>query len=150
MGIFSSPMPTRTQLFHYDNGDREFIRRRIIGQSATEFDNTGDPSRSWVDYYQTLYPFDGYKGISADAIQLAYERHFHFEVHDILPPILRPPETNAMDSPYISAIAESRVIEITKSAKPRTIYQTLTYILGGALFVELIIWGIAIYVSRGG
>lgn len=149
MSIFGTPVANRMQLFHYDNGDREFIRRRILGQAATEFDNSGDPKRSWVDYYQTLYRFNGIPGISADAVQLAYERHFHLELHDILPDGLRPPHDDSMCSPYIAAIANARVIEITKSAKPRTIYQTLTYILGAALFVELIIWGLAIYVSRG-
>ena len=148
MGIFSSDVAYRLQLYHHDNTDLEFVKRRIIGQSATELDNTGDPKRSWVDYYQTLYPFDGYKGIAADAVQLAYGRHFHLEMHDILPEELRPPEDISMDSPYISAIANARVVEITKAAKPRTIYETLTWILGSALLVEFIIWGIA-YATRG-
>lgn len=131
------------QLFHHDNGDLEFVKRTIIGESATEIDNTGSPKRSWIDYYQTLYPFDGYKGVPADAVQLAYSRHFHLEIHNILKPEQRPPENNALDSPFISAIAESRAIEITKSAKPRTIYETLTLILGVSLVLEIIVWGIA-------
>ena len=36
----------RMQLYHHDNGDLEFIRREIIGQSATEFDYNREPKRS--------------------------------------------------------------------------------------------------------
>lgn len=143
MGLFGKTPEQRLQLFHHDNGDLEFIKRTIIGESATEIDNTGSPKRSWIDYYQTLYPFDGYKGVPADAVQLAYSRHFHLEIHNILKPEQRPPDNNALDSPFISAIAESRAIEITKSAKPRTIYETLTLILGASLALEIIVWGIA-------
>jgi len=135
------------QLYHHDNGDLEFVRRRIVGQSATELDNTSDPKRSWIDYYQTLYPFNGFRGIRADAIQLAYGRHFHLELHNILSDEQRPPESDAMDSEFLSAIAENRAIELQKNAKPRTIYEKLTWILGGALFIELLIWGIS-YATR--
>lgn len=131
------------QLFHHDNGDLEFIRRPIVGQAVAEYDNTMSPLRAWIDYYQTLYHFDGYKGVPADAVQLAYPRHFHLELHDILPDSMRPPDDNAMDSPFITAISESRAVEITKSAKPRTVYEKLTWILGAAIFVELIVWGVS-------
>lgn len=147
MGIFGETIAKRMQLFHHDNGDLEFIRRKIVGESATEFDNTGDPKRSWIDYYQTLYPFNGYKGIPADAVQLAYSRHFHLEIHDILADEQRPPDGNSMNTPFITAIAEARAIEITKAAKPRTIYEKLTWILGSALLIEMLIWGIS-YATR--
>lgn len=147
MGLFGNAPAQRLQLFHHDNGDLEFIRRKIIGESATELDNTGNPKRSWIDYFQTLYPFDGYKGVPADGVQIAYGRHFHLELHNILKKEQRPPDDNSLDSPFISAIAESRAIEITKSAKPRTIYEKLTLILAGALTLQLIVWGIAYVVK---
>ena len=147
MGLFGATIAKRMQLFHHDNGDLEFIRRKIVGESATEFDDTGDPKRSWIDYYQTLYPFNGYKGIPADAVQLAYSRHFHLEIHDILSDEQRPPDGNSMNTPFITAIAEARAIEITKAAKPRTIYEKLTWILGSALLIEMLIWGIS-YATR--
>lgn len=143
MKLFGKKTAQRMQLYHYDNGDLEFIRREIVGESATEFDNHRVPIRSWWDPFATLYPFDGYKGIPADAIQLAYGRHFHLEIHDILPDNARPPEDNSMDTPFITAIAEARCVEITKSAKPRTIYETLTLILGAGFIIELLIWGIS-------
>jgi len=143
----------RMQLYHHDNGDLEFIRRDIIGQSATELDNTGEPARSWVDYLQALYYFKGYTRpgllgmatgvIPSDAVQPAYGRHFHLELHDILSDEQRPPDGNALDNPYITAVAENRVVEITKAAKPRTVYDKLTLILAGALFIELLIWGVS-------
>ena len=130
------------QFYHYDNGDIEFIKRHIIGESATELDDTKIPGRSWIDYYQTLYPFDGYRGIPADSIQLAYSRHFHLEIHDILQEQDRPPEGDAMNSPFIAAIAEARAIEITKAKKTKTIYENMTVLLGVALMIEMLIWGI--------
>ncbi len=133
----------RLQLYHHDNGDLEFIKRPIMGESSVEIDNTGEPIRAWLDKFQTLYPFDGYGKVPADAVQLTYGRHFFLELHNILPDIERPPEDNAMDNPFITAIAEARAIEVTKSAKPRTIYEKLTWILGAALFIELLIWGIS-------
>jgi len=142
MGILKTEAK-RMQLYHHDNGDLEFIRRTIVGESATEFDNTGVPKNSWWDPFATLYPFDGYKGIPADAIQLAYGRHFHLEIHDILPSALRPPDDDSMNTPFISAIAEARCIELTKSAKPRTIYEKLTLILGIGFIIELLIWGLS-------
>jgi len=142
MGLFGKAKIKRTQLFHYDNGDREFIKRDIVGESATQFDHTGEPVGSWWDPYATLYPFDGYKGIPAGAVQMAYGRHFHLEMHDILSDEQRPPDENAMDTPWITAIAEARCVEITKAAKPRTIYEKLTLILGLALILEVLIWGI--------
>ena len=143
MNLFGTPPEKRMQLYHYDNGDLEFIKRKIVGESATEFDNTGVPKRSWWDPYATLYPCDGYKGIPIDAVQLAYGRHFHFEIHNILSEEQRPPDGDSMNTPFISAIAEARAAEITKSAKPRTIYEKLTWILGAALLIEMLIWGIS-------
>lgn len=130
------------QLFHHDNGDLEFIKRDIIGESATELDETKSPKRSWIDYYQTLYPFNGYRGISADIVQLAYSRHFHLEIHDILTDEQRPPDGDSMNNPFITAIAEARAIEISKAKKPRSIYEKLTILLGAALIIEMLIWGI--------
>lgn len=133
----------RTQLYHHDNGDLEFVKRDIVGNSLTELNDNEEPLRSWIDYYQTLYPFDGYKGIPADNVQLAYGRHFHLEIHDILPDDIRPPEDMKMDSPFMSSIAEARAIEISKSKRPKSIYEKMTYILGAALILELLVWGIA-------
>jgi len=141
MGLLSKTVEKRLQLYHYDNGDLEFIKRPLMSEAAVEYDNTGEPVRAWRDLFQTLYPFDGYKGIGADAVQVAYGRHFLLELHDILDNDMRPPNNDAMDNSYITAIAEARAVEITKSAKPRTIYEKLTWILGSALFVELLIWG---------
>ena len=142
MSVLNTTIPKRMQLYHHDNGDIEFIKRRIIGESASEIDNTGVACRSWWDPYATLYPFDGYKNIPMGSLQLAYGRHFHLEMHNILPEEQRPPDGDAMDTPFITAIAEARALEVTKSAKPRTMYEKLTWILGAALIVELIIWGI--------
>jgi len=138
------------QLFHHDNGDLEFVRRDIIGQSATELDETGDPKRSWLDVFQTLYPFNGYKSLPADAVQLAYSRHFHLEIHDILSEEARPPEAVSIQHPYVSAIADSRVLEITKAAKPKTIYDKMFWVLSTALFVELLIWGVVYAITKAG
>ena len=143
MGLLKAAPPKRLQLFHHDNGDLEFRRMEIVGQSATEFDHTKQPVAAWIDYYQTLYPFNGYKNVPADAVQLAYGRHFHLEIHDILPEDLRPPDDDALDSPFMSAIAENRAAEILKTAKPRTIYESMTILLGAAFIIELLIWGLS-------
>ena len=142
MGLFGKTKIKRIQLFHHDNTDLEFITRDIVGESATEFDNTKEPVDSWWDPYATLYPCDGYKNIPAGAVQIAYGRHFHLEIHDILSEEQRPPNENSMDTPWITAIAEARCVEITKAAKSKTIYETITKILGGALIIEMLIWGI--------
>ena len=142
MGLLGKTKVKRLQLYHYDNGDLEFIKRDIVGESATEFDKSGEPLDSWWDPYATLYPFDGYKSFKADAVQIAYGRHFHLEIHDILSDEQRPPKEDSMDTPWITAIAEARCVEITKAAKPKTIYEILTKILGAALIIEMLIWGI--------
>lgn len=144
MKLFGAPKEKRMQLYHYDNGDLEFIRREIVGESATEFDNTKTPIRSWWDPFATLYPFNGYKGIPADAVQLAYGRHFHLEIHDILSAEQRPPDGDSMDTPWITAIAEARCVEITKAARPKTLYEKLTTILGAGFIIEILIWGLSI------
>ena len=143
MGLLPTKEAKRMQFYHHDNSDLEFIRRKIVSESATEFDNTGTPKNSWWDPYATLYPFDGFKNIPADVIQIAYGRHFHLEIHDILSDEQRPPDTDAMNTPWITAIAEARCVEITKSAKPRTIYEKLTLILGTGFIIELLIWGLS-------
>jgi len=145
--VFGGNVAKRMQLYHHDNGDLEFIKRDIIGESATELDDTKSPKRSWIDYFQTLYPFNGYKGVSADSVQLAYSRHFHLEIHDILPDDKRPPDGDSMNNPFITAIAEARAIELNKAKKPRTIYEKLTLILGTCLVIEMLIWGIG-YATR--
>ena len=142
LGIGTRPQ-YRMQLFHYDNGDLEFIRRPLIGGSPTELDKAGNPQQSWIDYYQTLYPFDGYKSIPGDALHMAYGRHFFMEMHDILKDEDKPPETSELDHPFISAIAEARAVEITRTAKPNSSYDKLMLILGTGLILEFIIWGIA-------
>lgn len=136
------------QLFHHDNGELEFIKRPLIGGSPTELDENGLPKGSWIDYYQTLYPFDGYKNIPADAVQLAYGRHFHMEIHNILDEKARPPDKSELDSPFISAIAESRAVEITRTAKPHSMNDRLILFLGIALVLEILIWGIAYALTR--
>ena len=133
----------RMQLFHYDNGDLEFIRRPLIGGSPTELDSSGKPFQSWIDHYQTLYPFDGYGKLPSNAIQMAYGRHFHMEIHDILKDEDKPPETSELNHPFISAIAEARAVEITRTANPHSSYDKLMVILGIALILEFVIWGIA-------
>jgi len=141
----------RMQLFHHDNGDLEFIRRDIVGESVTEFDNTGDPKRSWMDYFETLYPFNGYGGVPADAVQLAYGRHFHLEIHNILSDEKRPPDTDSMtNNQFITSIAESRAMEIAKSAKPRTIYEKITIVLSIGLIIEILAWGVALALRHSG
>lgn len=141
MGLFSPTKIKRIQLFHHDNTECEFKKRDIVGESATEFDSTGEPVDSWWDPYAVLYPFDGYRGIPAGVVQMAYGRHFHLEIHDILKEEQRPPAENSMDTPWIAAIAEARCVEITKAAKPHSIYATLTLILGAGFIIELLIWG---------
>lgn len=147
MGILTAPSPKRLQLYHHDNGDLEFIHRHIIGSSATELDNNKMPLRSWWDPYATLYPFDGYMKIPADAIQLAFGRHYHLEIHDILPDDIRPPADNSMDTPFISSISESRAMEITRTAKPKSIYEHITLILGAGFIIQLLIWGLSTVVQ---
>jgi len=142
VNIFGNATTKRMQLYHHDNTDLEFIRRDIVGESTSELDNMKQSKRAWWDPYATLYQCDGYKGIPADAIQLAYSRHFHLEIHDILPDDQRPPDIDSMNTPFITAIAEARAAEITRSAKPRTIYEQLTWMLGVALLIEMLIWGI--------
>ena len=147
MDLFRTTVTKRMQLYHHDNSDLEFIKRDIIGQSSTELDDTKTSKRSWIDYYQTLYQLDGYKNIPADMVQLAYSRHFHLEIHDILPEEQRPPDSDAMNTPFITAIAEARSIELSKAAKPKTIYEKMTWMLGLALLIEMLIWGIG-YATR--
>jgi len=134
----------RRQMFYCDDSDIEFRVRPIIGASVIQKDNTGEPVAAWSDFFQTLYPFDGYMGIPGGAIQLAYGRHFHLEIHDILSEEIRPPDDDAMDSPYIAHVAESRAIQLAKAAKPRTVYEKLTMILGGGLILEFLLWGLQI------
>ena len=144
MGLFTQVRKEeRTQLYHYDNGDLEFVKRPLVGGSPTQLDKAGNPRRSWIDYYQCLYPFDGFQGISADAVQLAYGRHYHMEVHDILSDDIRPPESDKLNDPYITAIAEARAVEITKTANPHSSYDRLILFLGIGLVLEFVIWGIA-------
>ena len=145
--IFGHGPAKRMQLYHHDNGDIEFIPRHIIGESATELNKDGTPNRSWIDYFQTLYQFDGYKNIPAEAIQLAYSRHFHLEIHNILPEDKRPPDGDSMNNAFITAIAETRAVEINKAKKPHTIYEKMTYLLGSVVIMEMLIWGIS-YATR--
>jgi hypothetical protein len=136
------------QLYHHDNGDLEFRRRDIVGQSVTEFNDRNEPIRAWLDLFKCLYPFGGYRGISGDAVQLAYGRHFHLEIHNILAENERPPDDNSLENPFTSAIAELRGYLLTKTKKPKSIWDKLTIILGSAVGIEMVLWGIMIYVSR--
>lgn len=144
MNIFGKTKPQyRMQFFFYDNNDVEFIRRPLVGGAPTALDAENRPVESWVDYFQELYPFDGYRNIPADAVQLAYGRHFFLEIHDILEDDNKPTDKTEIDDPYISAIAEARAVEINRTSKTQTNYDKLMIILGVALILEFIIWGIA-------
>jgi hypothetical protein len=136
------------QLFHHDNGDIEFIRRPIVGQSATEFNEHAEPERAWLDLYQTIYPFNGYKSIPADGIQLAYSRHYYMNVHPLLSKSMRPPEDGNIRNPYLTKISDTQGQLVAKAKKPRSIWDKLTVILGSAVILEMVLWGIMIYVSR--
>jgi hypothetical protein len=136
------------QLYHHDNGDLEFRRRDIVWQSVTEFNDRNEPIRAWLDLFQVLYPFNGYKGIPGDAVQIAYGRHFFLEPHDILADELKPKDDGDLSSPFISKIANLRGFLLAKAKKPKSIWDKLTVILGASVILEMILWGIMIYVSR--
>lgn len=140
----------RLQLYHHDNGDLEFIKRRIVGESVAQYDETDNPTAAWIDFYETLYPFNGYGGVGADAVQLAYGRHFHLEVHDILDDEKRPPDSDVVDNDYISGIADARGMELVKNIKPKTVYEKMTILLGSALILEILIWGVALAIKFSG
>lgn len=125
----------------YDNGDIEFKHRELIGIANCDVQPvTNKPISSWIDYYQTLYPFEGYGGLPADMIQITYDRHFFLELHDLVPDDLKPPNDDAMNTPFISAIADARALEITKTSKPKQSYEKITWALIGCLFCEIMMW----------
>lgn len=130
----------RTQLFHHDNGNLEFRKLDIVGQSVTQFDPTGEPLASWFDPYEGLYPFNGYGNVPADAVQPAYSRSCHLEIHDILHDDLKPPnskDTNAKN--FYGWIADDRGNQIATTKKPRSIYDKLTLVFSIALILEIIL-----------
>ena len=139
----------RMQLYHHDNGKREFIRREVVTQSVIERDDTGQAINSWDDFFQNSYYFGGYGSVVSDAVQPAFSRHFHWEIHNVLPEGIRPPDGDLRGSTYISAVADNRGSELMRGRRPRTIYEKMTLILGTALICEMLLWGIAIYVNRG-
>jgi hypothetical protein len=143
-GLFGKTISKRWQCYHHDNGDIEYIPRIIIGQACHEIDDKGDPVASWADFYQNNYPFNGYKNVPSCAIAPAFGRHYHLELHNVLPDELRPKDDGTLDCDYISVVADTRASEINKAPKPRTIWEKVTIALMGAVFIELIIWGIQI------
>ncbi len=145
--IGTTIVPQRLQMHFHDNGNVEFRKREIVGQSSTEFDNTREPILAWLDKNQTLYQCEGYGNIPADACQLTCSRYFFLELHNILSEEEKPPEDGALDSPFLAAIAESRAIQVSKTKKPRTVYEKLTLWLGASLVLEIIVWGIRYAVS---
>lgn len=150
MGLLGIKRARRMQLYHHDNGDLEFRRLNIVGQAVTEFDETNMPKNAWIDFLKSLYPFSGYKGIPADAVQLAYGRHFYLELNgqNILTPEEKPPNEDSINSPYITAIAEDRAVQLAQAKKPHSTWEKLTIILGIGFIIEMILWGIRIYTSR--
>jgi hypothetical protein len=136
------------QFYHHDNGDLEFRRRDIVGQSVTEFNDRNEPVKAWIDFFQTLYPFNGYKGIPGDAVQLAYGRHYHLELHPILDKESAPPDDGKLDSTFVSNVAKLRGFLLAKAKKPKSIWDKLTVILGACVILEMVLWGVMIYVSR--
>lgn len=148
MGLFSSAKARRMQLFHHDNGDLEFRRRDLVGQSAVEFNDQKEPVDAWEDKFQTIYPFNGFKNIPADGVQLACSRYPYFQIHPVLKGDAAPPKDGNIANPYYTKIADSHGMTLIKAKKPRAIWEKLTIIFGGFLFLEGILWGILIYVSR--
>jgi len=148
LGLFGNKKALRMQLYHHDNGDLEFRKREIVGQSVTEFNDRSEPVRAWIDLFQTLYPFNGYKGISGDAVQLAYGRHYHLELHNIMTKEDRPPDDGSLKSPFITKIAQLRGFLLSKAKKPKSIWDRLTMILGASLLLEMVLWGLMIYVRK--
>jgi hypothetical protein len=148
MGLFGNKPAKRMQLYHHDNGDLECRRLKIVGQSATEFNDRNEPVRAWYDLFQSLYPFNGYKSIPADGIQLAYSRNYHLEIHPILKGEFKPPEDGTLINPFLTLIAELRAFLLAKAKKPKSLWDKLTIILGLAVVMEMIIWGIMAYVSK--
>lgn len=149
MGLFAPKTAKRMQLFHHDNGDLEFRRLKVVGQSATEFNDRNEPVRAWYDLFQLLYPFNGYKSIPGDGVQLAYNRNYHLELHPILPEKEKPPEDGTLKSDFITTIAELRAFLISKAKKPKSLWDKLTIILGVSVVLEMVIWGILAYASKG-
>ena len=152
MGLLGAKVAKRMQFYFHDNGDVEFRRLKIVGQSATEFNDRNEPVRAWYDLFQLLYPFNGYKNIPDDGVQLAYGRNYHLEIHPILKDELRPPEssdkTPGIFNTFITGVAELQAFLLAKAKKPKSIWDKLTIILGVALTFEFIIWGILAYVSK--
>jgi hypothetical protein len=136
------------QFFHHENGDLEFRRLQLVGKGVTEFDSQNMPLRSWVDYYETLYPFNGYKSIPADAVQLACPRYYHMELHNILTDTKRPPKDGSFINKFISNWADSRGLDLAKAKKPKSAWDKVIIFLGLGLIIECVLWGILIYVTH--
>ncbi len=140
----------RTVLHHYDNGDLEFIKRPIVGESTQEFNNENYPIKAWADYFEPLSPCNGYKDIGADAIQLTNERHFSFEVHDILSNDRRPPEAGQEKDNFISAIADARGMEVLRTTRAKSVYEKLTLIGGAVIILQVLGWGVSLAIKAAG
>ncbi len=141
---FGAPKEKRTQLHFFDDGSFEF-RERLIEDSCFVTKQDGIVTKAWKHFYSNEIPFNGYKGIHADAVTMSFDRDFILDLFNKVPTsvdVSGKPKKNENDiKKWTAQVAESQRFKVMNKGGSSTILDKVTWFLGIGLLLMILAYG---------
>lgn len=134
-------MDKKTQLFFYDDGSFEFIKRPL--QYSCLLEKQSDKvKRAWRHSFSGEYYFSGYKNIAADMVTLGYSRDIILDPHNRIPVTEdisgKPASTAQSIKEWIAQIAETQRQTYRSKMNSTTKADMINYTLMGIDLIMVI------------
>ena len=128
MGILD-PGPERAmQLYFHDEPKVTFRRLELDGAAMIVRNRTNKEAleMAFLHYYQTIFPFNGYKNISAGGVTLGFSRDIVLDPFPILSEELRPPKRGGLNCPFITKIGAFKRYKLATTKPPASVWDKMT------------------------
>lgn len=145
--IGSTPKERRTQLFLRDDGKFQF-RKLEMEHGAMVEKQSGEIVKAWPHFYKLQKTFNGYKGIGADMVTIAFDRDIILDPDDQLSSDEKPEKGTQLVKKWISRIGEAQRYKVQNKPGSMLLWDKITMFLGTALVLEWVIIGINIAINR--
>jgi len=153
LNLLGIGMEKGTQLYFRDDGKFHFRQLRIEDTVLKEIKD-GIVVRAWKHFFQTLFPFEGYKGIKADRVTLGYSRDIILDPLNMIPEDDKPTKHSNLNprtetrlvKAYITDVAETQLYKVQSKPEKHLLMDIITGVIGVSLVV--IVFAILITVAK--
>jgi hypothetical protein len=143
----SAPKERRTQLFFRDDGKFQFRKLEIEHGAQVEKQND-EIIKAWPHFYGLQKVFNGFKGIGADMVTIAFDRDIILDIYDQLSPDEKPEKGHQLIKSWISRIGEGQRYKVQNKPGSMLLWDKITMFLGTALVLEWVVIGVNIAINH--